>query len=86
MSEDGKVVVGCYLQLDKQPRQSGKTLPCTRLLMENERLKDENEQLRELLREMWTFTELVDVSMRLSNGDAWNAAGFERRMSELGVI
>ena len=49
-------------------------------------LARENAKLRELLREMWTFTELVDVCGRLSSGGAWNAAEFGERLRELGVI
>jgi hypothetical protein len=40
MSDTEKVVVGCYLKLDKQPRQNGKTLPCARLMDENAKLRD----------------------------------------------
>lgn len=51
-----------------------------------DQLKAENAKLRELLSDMWTFTQLVDVCGRLSNGSAWSAAEFGKRMKELGVI
>lgn len=51
-----------------------------------DQLKAKYDELCELTREMWTFTQLVDVCGRLSNGSAWNAAEFGKRMRELGVI
>lgn len=51
-----------------------------------DQLKAKYDELCELTRDMWTFTELVDVSARLSSGGAWSAAEFGKRMKELGVI
>lgn len=51
-----------------------------------DQLKAKYDELCELTREMWTFTELVNVSGRLSNGGSWSAAEFGKRMKELGVI
>ena len=79
MNATEKVVVGCYLQLDKHPRQNGKTLPC-------ERLMDKNEQLCELVRDMWFWGYEGHMDSESKEWQMKHIDGVLDRMHELGVV
>ena len=51
-----------------------------------EELKSRYVELCELVREMWTYTQVANVNGKLSDDAVWNACEFESRLRKLGVL
>lgn len=51
-----------------------------------EELENKYVELCELVREMWTYTQVANVNGKLSDDAAWNACEFESRLRKLGVL
>ncbi len=84
VAEDGKV----YAKATLRQVLGRCDLSDTPILAEFKRLYDDNDRLRELVRELWTYAEqelLCDENCPHGAVCDWKDCVFERRMRELGV-